>query len=106
MVYAFWNQDAENGRGGYEVDTRTELQLLPVSQHLQQTWRATYLQGDSNHAECTPAEPVPTEPPAGTAPGGPSGSRARSADDDSVPCTYCNAFFCASTASMGYGESE
>ena len=82
MVYAFWNQDAENGRGGYEVDTRTELQLLPVSQHLQQTWRATYLKGDSNHAECTPFF------------------------DDSVPCTYSNAFFCASTASMGYGESE
>jgi len=78
MVYAFWNQDAENGRGGYEVDTRTEFQLLPVSQHLQQTWRDTYLQGDSNHAEY----------------------------DYSVPCTYCNVFFCASTASMGYGESE
>ena len=68
MVYAFWNQNAENGKGGYEVDTRTELQLLPVSQHLQQTWRPIYLEGDSNHAEC----------------------------DYSVPCTYCNASFCAS----------
>ena len=45
MVYAFWNPAANNSRGEYEIDTRTELQLVPVSEHLQQTWLVAYRQG-------------------------------------------------------------
>ena len=41
MMYARWNVDT----GTYEQEMETELQLLPVSKRLQQTWRETYRAG-------------------------------------------------------------
>ena len=41
MMYAQWNGDT----GAYEQEPDTELQLLPVSKRLQQTWREAYRAG-------------------------------------------------------------
>ena len=41
MMYARWNGDT----GTFEQETDTELQLLPVSKRLQQTWREAYRAG-------------------------------------------------------------
>ena len=41
MMYARWNGDT----GTLEQETDTELQLLPVSKRLQQTWREAYRAG-------------------------------------------------------------
>ena len=41
MMYARWNGDT----GTFEQETETELQLLPVSKRLQQTWREAYRAG-------------------------------------------------------------
>ena len=41
MMYARWNGDT----GTFEQETDSELQLLPVSKRLQQTWREAYRAG-------------------------------------------------------------